>query len=142
CGPGTRNALHRTRARRSPGARVRSCGHHRTSPRTGSSRHWPSRLPPMPPLTVMDEHLVHQLPEPLPNVVTHHPHWRESYFFIAHQRENLGDVVILAMATFPQREVMDSLQMGRVGGESVMGYQARPFGGDPHTPDVGAARVD
>ena len=90
----------------------------------------------------MDEHLVHQLPEPLPNVVTHHPHWRESYFFIAHRRETLGDVVILTMATFPHREVMDSLQMGRVGGERVGGYLARPFDGDPHTPDVGGARVE
>ncbi|MEY2435477.1 MAG: hypothetical protein QOF97_313, partial [Acidimicrobiaceae bacterium] len=69
----------------------------------------------MPRLTAMDEHLIHQLPEPLPNVVTHHPHWRESYFFIAHRPESLGDVVILTMASYPQREVMDSLQMGRVG---------------------------
>lgn len=62
----------------------------------------------------MDEHLVHQLPEPLPNVATHHPHWRESYFFIAHRPDSLGDVVILTLASYPQREVMDSLQMGRV----------------------------
>ena len=38
----------------------------------------------------MDEHLVHQLPEPLPNVATHHPHWRESYFFIAHRPDAAG----------------------------------------------------
>ncbi len=95
----------------------------------------------MPPLTSMDEHLCHQLPEPFPNVQTHHPHWRESYFFIAHRPDRLDDVVILTMATFPHREVMDSLQMGRVGGESVMGFQARPFNGDPHTADVGGARV-
>ena len=31
----------------------------------------------------------------------------------------LGDVVILTMATYPQREVMDSLQMGRVGGRAA-----------------------
>jgi hypothetical protein len=90
----------------------------------------------------MDELLVHQLPEPLPNVAVHHPHWRESYFFIAHRPDALGDVVILTMATFPQREVMDSLQMGRVGEEPVIGYLARPFDGDPHTPDVGGARVE
>jgi hypothetical protein len=27
-------------------------------------------------LTAMDEHFVHQIPEPLPQVVTHHDHWR------------------------------------------------------------------
>lgn len=96
----------------------------------------------MPPLTAMDERLVHQLPEPLPNVAMHHPHWRESYFFIAHRPDTLGDVVIMTLATYPQRALMDSLQMGRVGGEQVMGHHARPFGDDPHTPDVGAARVE
>jgi hypothetical protein len=96
----------------------------------------------MPPLTAMDEHLVHQLPEPLPNVATHHPHWRESYFFIAHRPDTLGDVVVMTLATYPHREVMDSLQMGRVGGEPLLGHHARPFGADPHTPDVGAARVE
>jgi hypothetical protein len=96
----------------------------------------------MPPLTAMDEHLVHQLPEPLPNTVTHHPHWRESYFFIAHRPDTLGDVVILTMASYPQREAMDSLQMGRVDGEPVIGFQARPYDGDPHTADVGGARVE
>ena len=67
-------------------------------------------------LTPLDELLAHQVPEPMANVQTFHPYWRESYFFIAHRRDALGDVVILTMATFPQREVMDSLQMGRVGG--------------------------
>ncbi len=70
----------------------------------------------MPPLTAMDEHLVHQIPEPLPNVVAHHPHWRESYFFVAHQPDDLGDLVILTVASYPQRQQMDSLQMGCVGG--------------------------
>src|SRR3954449_3237048 len=93
------------------------------------------RDPPMPPLTAMDEQLVHQLPEPLPNVVTHHPHWRESFFFIAHPRDALGDVVILTIASYPQRAVMDSLQMGRVGGERLIGYHERAYDGDPHTPD-------
>ncbi len=96
----------------------------------------------MPALTAMDEHLVHQIPLALPAVETHHPHWRESYFFIAHPPDTLGDVVILTMATYPQRQLMDSIQMGRVGGEAVLGVHARPFDGDPHTPDVGAARVE
>lgn len=96
----------------------------------------------MPPLTAMDEHLVHQVPEPFPSVETHHPHWRESYFFIAHRPDTLGDVVILTMATYPQRATMDSLQMGRVGGVPIIGHHARPFDGDPHTADVGAARVE
>lgn len=96
----------------------------------------------MVPLTALDEQLAHQLPEPFPNVLTHHPHWRESYFFIAHRPDTLGDVVILTMAAYPQREAMDSLQMGRVGGQQIIGYHARPFDGDPHTPDVGGARVE
>jgi hypothetical protein len=96
----------------------------------------------MPPLTAMDEQLIHQLPEPFPNVATHHPHWRESFFFIAHPRDALGDVVILTVASYPQRAVMDSLQMGRVGGERLIGYHERAYDGDPHTPDVGAARVE
>ena len=96
----------------------------------------------MPPLTDLDELLAHQLPEPFPNVQTHHPHWRESYFFIAHQRDGAGDVVILTMASYPQRQQLDSLQMGRVGGVPIIGHQARPYDGDPHTPVVGGARVE
>jgi hypothetical protein len=96
----------------------------------------------MAPLTALDELLAHQLPEPLPNVAVHHPHWRESYFFIAHRPDTLGDVVILTMATYPQREQMDSLQMGRVGGAPVMSHHVRMFDGDPHTPDVGVAHVE
>ncbi|MGC8463539.1 MAG: hypothetical protein ACP5P9_07715 [Acidimicrobiales bacterium] len=96
----------------------------------------------MPPLTALDELLVHQLPEPLPNVVAHHPHWRESYFFVAHRPDTLGDVVILTLATYPQRRELDSLQMGNVAGVPVLSRHARPFGEDPHTPDVGAARVE
>ncbi|MBI4932409.1 MAG: hypothetical protein HY828_00940 [Actinobacteria bacterium] len=93
-------------------------------------------------LTDLDELLAHQIPEPMANVQTFHPFWRESYFFIAHRPDSLGDVVILTMATFPQRQIMDSLQMGRVGGTRILGHQQRPFDGDPHTPDVGAARVE
>jgi len=92
--------------------------------------------------TAMDELFVHQLPELLPNVSTHHPHWRESYFFAVHRPDDLGDVLFLTMAHYPQREVMDSLQMGRVDGAQILGHVARPYGGDPHTTDVGAARID
>jgi len=93
-------------------------------------------------LTAMDELLGHQLPEPFSNVAAHHEHWRESYFFIAHPRDVLGDVVILTVATYPQRQHMDSLQMGRVAGQPVIGLQVRPFDGDPHTPTVGGASVE
>ena len=92
--------------------------------------------------TAMDELFVHQIPELLPDVATRHPHWRESYFFIAHRPDTLGDVVILTMATYPPRGTMDSLQMGRVGGRPILGMQQRSHEGDPHTPDVGAARVE
>jgi hypothetical protein len=92
--------------------------------------------------TALDELFVHQLPELLPNVATHHPHWRESYFFALHDPETIGDIVFLTMAHYPQRELMDSLQMGRVGGERLIGFQARPYNGDPHTTDVGAARIE
>ena len=44
----------------------------------------------MPRLTPMDELFVHQIPEPLPNVVTHHDHWRESFFFIVHSPDRPG----------------------------------------------------
>ena len=93
-------------------------------------------------LTDLDELLAHQLPEPMANVERFHPNWRESYFFVAHRPDDLGDMVILTMATFPQRGVMDSLQMGRVGGVPVLGRHERPHDGDPHTPDVGGARVE
>src|SRR3546814_18112639 len=46
------------------------------------------------------------------------------------------------MATYPQREQMDSLQMGRVGGERILGLHQRPYDGDPHTAEVGPARVE
>jgi hypothetical protein len=96
----------------------------------------------MPKLTALDELLAHQLPEVFPDTAVHHAHWRESYFFVAHSREVLGDLVILTMATYPQRESLDSLQMGRVGGTPVIGYHARAYDGDPHTPVVGPARVE
>ncbi len=93
-------------------------------------------------LTAADELFVHQIPEPLPNVVTHHDHWRESYFFVAHPRNGDGDVVILTMAHFPKSEEMDSLQLGRVGGQLIMARHARPYDGDPHTTVVGPVTID
>jgi hypothetical protein len=90
----------------------------------------------------MDELFVHQIPEPLPNVATHHEHWRESLFFIAHPRDGLGDVVILTLAHFPAREEMDALQLGRIGGVPTLARHARPYDGDPHTMAVGPVRID
>jgi len=96
----------------------------------------------MPVLSPMDEQFVHQIPEPLPHVVTPSEHWRESLFFIVHPRDRLGDVVILTLATFPTRGEMDSLQLGRVGDTPTMMRHARPFAGDPHTMAVGPVRID
>jgi hypothetical protein len=96
----------------------------------------------VPRLTALDELFVHQIPEPLPHVVTHHPHWRESYFFVLHDPEDLGDVVILTVAHFPVREEMDSLQMGIVDGQHVFAHHVRPYDGDPHTTAVGPVTVD
>ena len=93
-------------------------------------------------LTALDELLAHQIPEPQANVQTWHPYWRESYFFVAHRPDSLGDMVIMTMATFPQRGFMDSLQMGRVNGVRILGRHERALGDDPHTPDVGHARVE
>jgi hypothetical protein len=90
----------------------------------------------------MDEQFVHQIPELLPDVAVRHPHWRESYFFDLHRPDAAGDVVFFTMAHYPAREVMDSLQMGRVGGEQVIGLLHRPYDGDPHTTEVPGARVE
>lgn len=90
----------------------------------------------------MDEHFVHQIPELLPNVASHHQHWRESYFFEMHRPDARGDVVFFTMAHYPARQVMDSIQMGRIGGTPVLGAQGRPYGGDPHTTEVPGARVE
>ena len=93
-------------------------------------------------LTAMDEFFVHQIPEPLPSVETHHEHWRESLFFIAHPRDGLGDVMILTMAHFPKRQEMDALQLGRIGDLPTLGRHAREYDGDPHTMSVGPVTID
>lgn len=92
-------------------------------------------------LTAFDEYLVHQTPEPLAVVQTQHEYWRESVFFVAHRPDRLDDMVILTVATFPLRGVMDSLQMGNVGGVRVIGHTERRHDGDPHTMEAGGARV-
>ena len=96
----------------------------------------------MPRLTAMDELFVHQIPEPLPHVVTWHEHWRESLFFIMHRPDGPGDVIILTLAHFPAREEMDALQLGRIGDQPAIARHARPYDGDPHTMAVGPVRID
>lgn len=96
----------------------------------------------MPELTDFDEHLVHQIPEPFPNVATFHEHWRESYFFVLHRRDKPGDVVVLTMATYPRREILDSFQMGTIRGRHVFALHTRPYDGDPHTPVAGPVRIE
>ncbi|MDQ3147757.1 MAG: hypothetical protein M3R01_12660 [Actinomycetota bacterium] len=92
--------------------------------------------------TAMDEQFVHQLPALLPHVATRHPHWRESYFFDVHRPDAGGDVVFLTMAHYPSRELMDSIQMGRIDGEAVLGVCSRSYDGDPHTTEVPGARIE
>ena len=96
----------------------------------------------MPRLTPADEYFYHQIPEPLPNVAAYHDFWRESLYFVAHNPERLDDVVVLTLAHFPKREEMDSLQLGRIGGEFVMARHSRPYDGDPHTMKVGPVAID
>ncbi|MCZ2110441.1 MAG: hypothetical protein LC118_12875 [Dehalococcoidia bacterium] len=96
----------------------------------------------MPRLTPADEFFYHQIPEPLPNVVTFHEHWRESLFFITHHPETPKDVLCLTLAHFPKREEMDSLQLNRIDGQPVFMRHARDYDGDPHTMAVGPVRID
>ncbi|HSB85928.1 MAG TPA: hypothetical protein VLD86_06465 [Ilumatobacteraceae bacterium] len=89
-----------------------------------------------------DELFVHQIPELLPNVQTRSPFWRESYFFDVHSPDGLGDVFFFTMALFPARGHMDSIQMGRIGGERALGVLQRVTDRDPQTTDVGGARIE
>jgi hypothetical protein len=50
--------------------------------------------------------------------------------------------VFFTMAHYPSREMMDSLQMGKVAGEPVLGMLSRPYDGDPHTTEVPGARIE
>jgi hypothetical protein len=92
--------------------------------------------------TAMDEHFVHQIPELLPAKGLRDAYWRESYFFDVHSPDGRGDAVFFTMANHPYREVMDSIQMGRVAGKQLLSVEARPFDGDPHTTAVPGARVE
>jgi hypothetical protein len=86
----------------------------------------------MPSLTAYDEHFVHQIPEPLSVVGIEHHHWRESYFVVAHGPDADSDVIVIAMATYPARHLLDALVLGRVGGGLLFGLYQRPADGDPH----------
>jgi hypothetical protein len=92
--------------------------------------------------TAMDEYFVHQIPQLLPDVAVHHAHWRESYFFDLHEPSAEGDVVFFTMAHYPSRAMMDSLQMGKVAGEPLLGHLSRPYGDDPHTTAMPGARIE
>jgi hypothetical protein len=92
--------------------------------------------------TKMDEYFVHQLPQMLPDVVTRHHHWRESYFYDIHDPSGEGDAVFFTMAHYPAQQRLDSLQMGRVAGAQLLGVHGRPYDGDPHTTEMEGARVE
>lgn len=96
----------------------------------------------MPKLTAADEYFYHQFPEPLSNVTNRHPFWRESLFFIMHPREELGDTVILTMATYPHPEKVDAFQLGIIGEQPIYLVHERPYDGDPHTLEVGPTKID
>ena len=92
--------------------------------------------------TALDERFAHQIPEPFPNVLHFHPDWRESLFFIMHQREKPGDVLILTLAHFPSRQEIDSLQLGRVGTSPIMARHLRKVDGDQDDFRVGPITID
>ena len=92
--------------------------------------------------TALDERFAHQIPEPFPNVLHFHPDWRESLFFIMHQREKPGDVLILTLAHFPSRQEIDSLQLGRVGVSPIMARHLRKVDGDQDDFRVGPITID
>jgi hypothetical protein len=92
--------------------------------------------------TALDERFAHQIPEPFPNVLHFHPDWRESLFFIMHQREKPGDVLILTLAHFPSRQEIDSLQLGRVGASPIMARHLRKVDGDQDDFRVGPITID
>jgi hypothetical protein len=90
----------------------------------------------------LDERFIHQIPELVADVATRNTNWRESYFFELHRPDARGDVVFLTMARYPARGIMDSLQMGRVDGQQLLGLLHRPLGDDPHSTVVPGASVD
>ena len=92
--------------------------------------------------TSLDERFAHQIPEPFPNTVTFHHEWRESLFFVMHSPDGPGDVVISTLAHFPARGEMDSLQLGRVGGNSLITKHVRAVDGDQDVFKVGGVTID
>jgi hypothetical protein len=90
----------------------------------------------------LDERFVHQIPEPINVTVQAHEHWRESLFFIAHAPNELDDVVILTLAHFPSRGMMDSLQLGRIDDQPTMGYHHRAVDNDQDVMAVGPVTID
>jgi hypothetical protein len=89
-----------------------------------------------------DEQFLHQIPELLDDVSVRNAHWRESYFFDIHEPTAAGDVVFLTLARYPSRGLMDSLQMGRIAGEPVLGRLSRPLADDPHTTAIPGVSVE
>jgi hypothetical protein len=90
----------------------------------------------------LDERFIHQIPELISDVATRNANWRESYFFELHRPDARGDMVFLTMARYPARGIMDSLQMGRVDGQPLLGLLHRPLGDDPHSTVVPGASVE
>lgn len=93
-------------------------------------------------LTPLDELFVHQTPQTLSEVAVSDTSWRESYFFEMHRPDAGGDVVFMTMARYPASRVVDSLQMGRIAGNQVLGRLERAFGDDPHGSYVDGASVE
>ena len=96
----------------------------------------------MPEFTALDERFAHQIPEPFPNTVQFHPDWRESLFHHMHPKDRPGDVVILTLAHFPARKLMDSLQLGRVGDVPTIAHHERAVNGDQDLFKVGPVTID
>lgn len=90
----------------------------------------------------MDERFVHQTPDVLELVHHQSPYWRESYFFGVHSPDGLGDSLFFTFAHFPARRHMDSLQMGCVGGERILGVLSREVDGDGHVTVLDGAHVE
>jgi hypothetical protein len=96
----------------------------------------------MPKLSANDEHFVHQIPEPLSVVAIEHQHWRESYFFVTHGPTADSDVLVVAMASYPPRHMLDALVLGRVDSDLMFAYHQREAGDDPHSTTVGPVAVE
>lgn len=69
------------------------------------------------------------------------PYWRESYFFVAHRPDAPGDVLVVTMASHPAHAVLDSYQMGLIGGSHFFARQSRPAGDQPTATVVGPVSI-